>query len=411
MRLGGWLTAIFALVFTIGGIIWAYNALEQVDADEIVVIQSLIEGKLDWYTTPGIKWQNWGRVTRYQKLSAFDFDTKVMFNDNGNGMMRGKLQVELPLDVERLTLLHTKYGSQEAIEQSLIKPSVEKAIYFAGPLMSSKESSVDRKSDLIRYVVDQIEHGVYQTAQETVTLEDPVTREKRTAVTAKIILDKDNQIARQEESALTEFGIRITNFAPREIEYDEVVKNQIKKQQDIIMQVQTSRATALEAEQRRVTAQAEGEAKVMTARYEKEVEKIQAVTEAMRDYEVAQTNAKRELDVATLNARTQEQNKRANILLGEGEAAYKRLVMQADGALTQKINAYKHVNELWANAVANYGGQWVPSIVMGGDGKGTHNNAQAMIDLLTTKTARDLALDMGIPKTVRQQPQPQQEGQ
>lgn len=43
--------------------------------------------------------------------------------------------------------------------------------------------------------------------------------------------------------------------------------------------------------------------------------------------------------------------------------------------------------------VANYKGAWVPSVVMGGQQAGS-NGAQALVDMLTAKTARDLSLDM-----------------
>lgn len=356
---------------------------ENVDADEIMVVQAPTSGELTWYVTPGIKWQGFGKVTNYKKLSATDFDSKVMFNDNGTGHLRGKFQVELPLDAEHLTALHTKYGSQDAIEKSLVQPTIDKVVYMTGPLMSSKESSAERKTDLIRYIVDEIEHGVYRTTQKTVTVEDQASREKRTITVAEIAMH-DGKPERQEDSAINEFGIRIVNFAPSELQYDESVQAQIKKQQEITMQVQTARAQALEAEQRRITAQADGEANVMKAKYTKEVEKVEAVTEAQKDLEVAQ-----------LAAKEAEQYKRQQILQGEGDAEKKRLVMSADGALDQKIQALIQINQAYAHAIGNYQGNWVPMYVSGnGDGKSSGSGAVQLMELLTAKTAKDLALDL-----------------
>jgi regulator of protease activity HflC (stomatin/prohibitin superfamily) len=116
-------------------------------------------------------------------------------------------------------------------------------------------------------------------------------------------------------------------------------------------------------------------------RTEQEVIKAQAVTEAQQ-----------QLEVATLAAKAAEQTKREQILLGEGEATRKRLVMQANGALEDKLAVWKEVNLAYANAIEKYTGNWVPTIVMGGDGKNT-NGADNLISLLTTKTAKDLALD------------------
>jgi regulator of protease activity HflC (stomatin/prohibitin superfamily) len=355
---------------------------ENVDADEIMVLQAPTTGELTVYTMPGIKWQGFGTVTIYRKLSDTDFDSKIMFNDNGTGQLRGKFQVEMPLDAEHMLSLHTKYGSQAAIEHSLVKPTIDKVIYMTGPLMSSKESSAERKTDLIRYIVDEIEHGVYRTTQRTITVEDQASKEKRTVTVAEIAL-RDGKPERQEDSALNEFGIRIVNFAPRELKYDEAVEKQILKQQDITMQVQTARAQALEAEQRRITAQANGEAEVMKARYSKEVEKIEAVTQAQRD-----------LEVQTLKAKEAEQYKREQILRGEGDAEAKRLVMSADGALNEKLNAYIEANKAWANAMASYQGNIVPTYQTGSTA-GT-NGALTFMDLMTAKTAKDLAVDLSV---------------
>jgi hypothetical protein len=368
---------------------------ESVDADEIMVIQAPTSGDLAWHVTPGIKWQGFGKVTKYQKMSSITFDSKVMFNDNGTGHIRGTFQVELPMDTEHLTALHTKYGNQDAIEKSLVQATIDKVVYMTGPLMSSKESSAERKTDLIRFITDQIEHGIYRTTQHVVTVEDPLTKEVRTQTNAEISI-KDGVIERQEDSAINEHGIKIVNFAPNDLEYDDRVKAQISKQQDLAMQVTTAKAQALEAEQRRLTAEADGKANVMQARYQKEVTKIQAVTDAQRDAEVAVTSAKRDRDVAEQKALEALQYKKEQILRGEGESERKKLVMSADGALEQKLSAYRDVNARYAEAIARHQGSWVPSVVMG-DKAGSTQGATGLIDLLTARTAKELALDVSIP--------------
>lgn len=355
---------------------------ENVDADEIMVVQHPTSGELNWYTSPGIQWQGFGKVTIYRKMSNTNLDSKIQFNDKGTGVMKGQFQLELPLQQELLTALHTKYGSQEAIERSLVKPTIDKVIYMTGPTMSSEESVASKKTELIRYITDQIEGGVYRTTQRVTTVVDPISKESRSVVLAEIVTDKEGKPERQEQSALSEFGIRIVNFAPSDIEYDAVVAEQFKRQQDITMQVQTAMAQTREAEQRKLTAEATGKADVAKAQYEKEVEKIQAVTQA-----------KQKLEVAQLAAQEAEQYKKAQILIGEGDAAKRRLVMQADGALEKKLEAWVQSQTVWAEAFAKYNGSVVPMIQTGQTG-GDKNAAISMMELLSAKAAKDLALDM-----------------
>lgn len=116
---------VFGLVFTLllGG-----KFVENVDAGEIMVVQDVADGQLHFYKDAGIKPQWFGRVTKYQKRDTYDFTAPVMFNDAGGGTIHGSIQFELPLDEKNLKQLHTKYGSQEAIKEQVIKRTVDKVI-------------------------------------------------------------------------------------------------------------------------------------------------------------------------------------------------------------------------------------------------------------------------------------------
>ena len=150
------------------------------------------------------------------------------------------------------------------------------------------------------------------------------------------------------------------------------------------MAVQTAMAQARKAEQDALTVEQQGRANAATQRWEQEAVKAKAVTEAQQRLEVAQ-----------LDAEAAAQERLANIRRGEGEARRRELVMGADGALTQKLDAWLEAQKVWANAVSAYKGSWVPSVVMGGNGQ-QGNGANDLIDLLTAQTARQLSLDMQV---------------
>jgi hypothetical protein len=56
-----------------------------------------------------------------------------------------------------------EYGSTVAIEQQLLKKVIEKSTFMTGPLMSSAESYASKRNDLLSYIADQVEKGVYKT--------------------------------------------------------------------------------------------------------------------------------------------------------------------------------------------------------------------------------------------------------
>jgi hypothetical protein len=75
--------------------------------------------------------------------------------------------------------------------------------------------------------------------------------------------------------------------------------------------------------------------------------------------------------------------------------------MSADGALEKKLDAWLESQKLWAAAFQGYGGQLVPSVVMGqgaSSGSSSVGNVQSFMDLLGVKAARDLSLDMQMPR-------------
>lgn len=125
-------------------------------------------------------------------------------------------------------------------------------------------------------------------------------------------------------------------------------------------------------------------------------DKAVAETNAARDKSVAETAAQRDLEVAQLAAQAAEQYKQKLTLEGEGEAAKRTLVMAADGALAQKLDAWTKSQEYWANAFSNYKGEVVPRIVSGSATGQTTNGMTDFMAIMGMKAANDLALDMSV---------------
>lgn len=378
---------------------------EYMPADKILVIQSL-GGKLSFYTdSGGIKWQGGGKVTYYPKRGQFWFSSatdqgkdekskakdesiQIRFNDGAHAQVSGSIAWEMPIDPEHLSQVHMKYGSQDAIEQQLIRTITEKAIYMSGPLMTSKESASEKRTMLLFFVEDQITHGIYKTETVSEKQKDPVSGLEKTVAIVQFVR-KGSEIERTDSSPLEEFGIRTFNLALNHVIYDEQVERQIAAQQDLVMQVQTAMAESKTAEQRALTTEQNGKANAAQARWTQEVEKATEVTAA-----------EKRRDVAKLDVETAELHKKSLTLEGEGEGAKRKSIMLANGGLEQKLDAYRSVMGYWADAFSHYGGSMVPGLVMGGSGTGQTSvtNANSLVEMLSAKTARDLSLDFGIKK-------------
>lgn len=389
--------AVVALIAVV--VVWS-NTLTTVHATEVCVKQNAVDGQLQVWTDSGLHNKNFGRVTCYTKSSEFSFSAavdqgkatdqsiKARFNDGGHGYISGTLRWEMPTTPEQVMALHVKFGSEGAVEQQLIRTAVERSVYMTGPLMSSKESAAERRGDLISYIEDQVKHGIFRTESEEVKVRDPLSGQERTVTKVKLVIDPKsiNGFARQEPSPLADFGVKTYNFNINGIRYDEQVEKQIAGQQDLAMQVQTAIASAKKAEQDAITAAKQGEAAAAKAKWEQEVLKATAVTEAQQ-----------KVEVATLAVKQAELYKREQTLIGEGDAARRKAMIVADGALEAKLKVYETVMTRYADQLGKQ--QWVPSIVMGGNGSPNGAaSAATLIEMLNAKTARDLSLDLTVPK-------------
>ena len=388
LKAGGLIAAAIVSVFLLFGVV-EYN-----DADKILVVQG-IGGGLTAYTDAGPKPQFFGKCTTYKKRDQFSFSSKkdqgskkdeslpVQFNDGGTAHVSGVISWEMPMSQEKILKLHTLYGSQEAIDQQLIRPAIERSIYLTGPLMSSAEAYSARKPDLLRFFEDQARNGVYQMETISEKQPDPITGILKTVSFVKIAMDEKNLPKRQSSSQVAEFGIILLSPAIDSVTFENSVQKQISDQQSNFMAVQTAKSKALQAEQDALTAAKNGEAAAAVAKWKQEVDKATEVT-----------RAEKERDVAALGVKTAELNRQKLILEGQGEATKRQLIMSADGALDKKLAAYIEVQKYWADGFAKHEGQLVPTMQWGG-GSGVGGNAGTQfMDLMSAKAARDLSLDL-----------------
>jgi len=287
-------------------ILFSGKLVENVDNSEIVIIQSAFSGKVSIYTTPGPVMQSFGTATHYKKSNQFwfskkkdegknaeneDQSIKIRFNDGGHGQISGSVRWYMPTDDKATLKLHTDFGSQEAVEQQLIRQVVTKAVFMTGPLMSSKESSAEKRNDLLSFIEDQSINGVYRTRQEDIKVHDDLMNTDKTVTVVKIVQDEKGMPMRQEVSSVKIYGVNLQGLALNSIDYDAEVENQIKVQQQAYMQVQTAIANSKKAEQDAITTELQGKAAAAKAKWEQEVIKAQAITQAQQEKEVAALQA------------------------------------------------------------------------------------------------------------------------
>jgi len=332
--------------------------------------------------TPGIYPQWFGTTEIYKDVITFDYDKtgsdmgssinqkgiSVRYQDGGTGTVYGKARFSLPNDEETMLNLHKAFRSNRGVSQKLIKSVTEEGMNLTAGLMSSEEAYAEKRSIFTQWSSQQISLGKFQTKLEKVSTLDESTG-KTVTKNVPVISYGENGLPQHLDSDLADYGISVNGFQITDWNFEPKTLQQIATKREATMAIITAIANAERAKQDAITSEEQGKANVMTAKYEKEVLKEQAVVDALREKEVAVISAEKQVEVARQIKLEAEQKKLAaaeykqeQILRGEGDGAYKRIVMQADGALAQKLATYERVMSRFAEAIEKQ--KWVPEIQM-----------------------------------------------
>lgn len=360
------------------------GAFEDCDKSKIYVNQYPVTGKYAVWTEGGLQQQWWGNIYEYNKTSQVEFTgveknddgyiavgdnpgAAVTFNDRGKGFLIGSLRVVLPIDAEHMSKIQQDFGSEQALISTLIRPTLYKVVTSCGPLMSSLESVSETRTDLIQYITDQLNNGVYKTKTQKVTIINELTGDSDIVAKAELIMDSaaPGGYKRQEVSPFSQYGIMCNLVSITDIKYDKVTQDQIDAQKAANLAVVTAKTKSLEAIQKTILVTEQGKQAAETAKWEQEKEKARAVTKAQQEYEVAALEAKKALAVA--------EKVKAE---GEAKAAANRALVSAGLTPLEKATIEKETAIGIAEALANSNVRWVPEIIMmGGNGSGSAMDA------------------------------------
>lgn len=361
-------------VVAVVGLCLLGSLFEDADKSKNYVCQMPVTGTYSVWTDGGLQWQCFGTVREYSKTSQIEFTelekneegyvaagenpaASTTFNDKGRGFIVGSFRVVLPTDEQNMMKIQRDFGSEKALITNLVRPTLYKVVTSCGPLMSSLESVSETRTDLIHYITDQLNNGVYKTRSRKVEVVNEITGETEVRTQAEIITDTHSPggYKRQENSPFSQYGITCGLVSITDIKYDKATQSQIDAQKQANLAVITAKTQATKAAQDAITIEEQGKAAAAKAKWEQE--KLKAV---------AVTQAEQEKEVSRLAAEKAKFDKEKIIAQGQAEAEANRLKVQA--GLTPQEKAewdYKTAVGI-AQALANSKVQWVPQVIMGG---------------------------------------------
>ena len=315
----------------------------------------------------------------------------ITFNDKGRGFIIGSLRVILPTDFAHMAKIQQEFGSEEALINTLIKPTLYKVVISCGPLMSSLESVSETRTDLIQYITDQLNNGVYKTKINKIKVTNELTGDTETVAKAEILVDANGNYLRQEGTGkkiikngtetidlcpFQQYGISCNLVSITDIKYDKATQQQIDAQKAANLAVITSKTKSLEAIQRTVLVTEQGKQEAEAAKWEQEKIKAKEVTKAQQEFEVAK-----------LEAEKAEQVARKVKAEGEAKAAANRALVAAGLTPLDAANIHKEMMIGIFHEIAQSQVKWVPDVVWGGGSNGSGNSS---LDAVGMKMIMDM---------------------
>jgi len=436
---------------SIGALFMITSIVFIADSDKNYVVQ-YPTGHLSVITDPGIKLSALGNVYEYDKVVAVSTpmftgeragqdggneervstadhiaSPTIRFSDAAKADFYGIARVELPTSRDGMLKIHKEFGSDEALVNNLLKSTFYSAAINSARLMSIQEYITKRGSDFDEYFSDQFMNGLYKTQVTQEVQNSTGARQGNKMVVdgeiinrdgskteqsdqinevVKLVMDKNGQPVRQGLDDIENYNLKVVTARVTYVNPEEKVRTLIGKQRDAeaaaALAENDRRKSLLEAE----AAKANGQKLVAEAEAKQLVNQIKETTIAETEKKKQTIEAQKNLEVAKLEKKAEQERYERSLIeakkikaLADAQAHKKRVILQADNALQQKLDTWLQAEKYRADAMAKIN---VPATVIGGGDKGSVGGgasyANTMLTMMGLKAAKDLDLDLSVKK-------------
>lgn len=420
-------------VIGVGGVLAALlignSALTYNEAGHQTHIRT-ITGSESVVSETGWAWKGFGKATQWKMMQTVQFTVgeqrpvdgaenvvnfRATFQGNVDAAVEASTRFRMPQG-EQFLKIAREYRTPENFYATAVIPAVKETLQTTASMMSADEYFAGGRSDFSVNFEDQLRNGMYHTRrveQQVVTARTNNDSEnttsgregsevKRSTFAMVKLADKDGNLLRKAQT-FRGFGVEVVEARIASVEpnpkfresmqlVQESQAKRIKATQDRMReeeekQLAIARGERIVEEQRQATMKEQVQKTV-----EAETTKGLALIEAAKLKEqalVTKETAAIELETAKLKAQTTRTQ-------ADAEAHAKKVVLEANGALEQKLEALVAMNKAMADAIRVAP---VPTTVIGGDGgSGRADEVGNLLKMMTVNQAKALALDMSIKK-------------
>jgi len=337
----------------------------------------------------------------------------IMFLDQVDAHAEATVRFSIPSDTVSFLKLAHEYRTPENLLRTALMPAFKETLQANASLMAAEEYYGGGRTEFNSEFENQMNNGIYLVKREEVrvtgaranasanaalgTDQERYGEDEKTIFVVQKVLDESGQPKRKSQR-FVDFGITIVSALVTDMQPNQKFIERMQLKQKASADRAIAREQRVQEEEQRLLAIARGEREVAERQAKAKVEQIQKTTEAETDKQLAITGAEKIKAQASISKETAQINlEKAKIeaetkrTLAEAEAYQKRVILEADNALAQKLDAEVEIQSLWADAFAK---RQVPTTVFGGGDSGTPTGSdgetKAFMQLLTLDAAKRL---------------------
>lgn len=344
----------------------------------------------------------------------------VRLADNWNGLITQTTRFGIPQDSAQFLKMARDFRSPERLISTVLKPAVTSSLDSVSNMYTMEEYWAAGKRDEFKSeFADAVLKGRAEVVQISLNRDGGVIRGKAAPSDSEAVQDtsvmedtevRTVRIDKVKDSSgndvriphdYTEYGIVAASAILENLDPDDKFEERIQARKDAASRRIIAQEERREQEEQRLLAIQKGETDIAVRQAAAKTEQIQATTEAETKKQLALIEAERMKEEAEIAKQTAAINlEKARIdaeavqVAADAEAYAKQAILEADGALAQKLAAWTEAQKVWADAAARIN---VPATVIAGTEGGNAGNAlgtvEQFMNMLMIKTAKDLQVD------------------
>jgi len=222
-------------------------------------------------------------------------------------------------------------------------------------------------------------------------------------------LKDDEGMARRKHQQFTNYGIVVVDSRITDMQPNKKFTERMQLKQQASADRAIAREQRIQEEQQKLLVEAKGARQVAERQAKWKADQIEQTTQAETARQLVVTAARKMKDKADIDKATAAVlldkatiDAKAVKVAADAQAYKKRVILKADNALAQKLDAEIEIQTIWADA---YSKRAVPQYVFGGGGTGgspvgSDSEAHLFMKLMTIDAAKRLTYDRGLDTSV-----------